>query len=84
MLALTATATPPVQADIVSQLEMPHLTIHPRLPRDNLAIEVVELPIPQRVRQFANLLTKRARSPAIVYATSRKQSETLAEELRGG
>ena len=85
VLALTATATPEVQADIVSQLAMrtPAKFIH-GFRRDNLAIEVVELPVPQRAATIANLLADGARRPAIVYATSRKQSEMLAEELRGG
>jgi superfamily II DNA helicase RecQ len=85
VLALTATATPEVQADIVSQLGMrrPAKFIH-GFRRDNLAIEVVELSVSQRAATIANLLADAARRPAIVYAVSRKQSEMLAEELRGG
>jgi ATP-dependent DNA helicase RecQ len=85
VLALTATATPVVQADIVSQLAMrrPAKFIH-GFRRDNLAIEVVELPVPQRAATIAKLLTDGARRPAIVYAVSRKQAEMLAEALRGG
>jgi ATP-dependent DNA helicase RecQ len=85
VLALTATATPVVQADIVSQLAMrrPAKFIH-GFRRDNLAIEVVELPVPQRAATIAQLLTDGARRPAIVYAVSRKQAEMLAEALRGG
>lgn len=85
VLALTATATPEVQADIVSQLGMrkPAKFIH-GFRRDNLAIEIVELAVPQRAGTIAKLLADGARRPAIVYATSRKQSEMLAEELRGG
>jgi ATP-dependent DNA helicase RecQ len=85
VLALTATATPEVQADIVSQLAMrrPAKFIH-GFRRDNLAIEVVELPVPQRAATIAQLLTDGARRPAIVYAVSRKQAEMLAEALRGG
>ena len=82
VLALTATATPTVQADITTQLGMvsPARFIH-GFRRDNLAIEVVEVPIPERPFAISRLLTKRAHRPAIVYATSRKQSESLAEEL---
>jgi ATP-dependent DNA helicase RecQ len=82
VLALTATATPAVQADIVSQLGMrePELFVH-GFRRENLAIEVVELPVPERGRAICGLLADRMRRPAIVYATSRKQSERLAEEL---
>ncbi|MBS1803268.1 MAG: ATP-dependent DNA helicase RecQ [Acidobacteria bacterium] len=82
VLALTATATPAVQADIVAQLGMtdPAHFIH-GFRRENLAIEVVEVPIPERPFAICKLLTKRAHRPAIVYATSRKQSEALAEQL---
>jgi ATP-dependent DNA helicase RecQ len=82
VVALTATATPSVQADILSQLGMvkPVKFIH-GFRRENLAIEVVELPVPDRAGTIANLLADPERRPAIVYATSRKQAERLAEEL---
>jgi len=82
VLAMTATATPSVQADITAQLGMlnPSLFIH-GFRRDNLAIEVVELPVPERPGVIAKLLAAPERRPAIVYATSRKQAENLAEVL---
>ena len=82
VVALTATATSEVQADILAQLGMvkPVKFIH-GFRRDNLAIEVVELPVPERAGTIANLLADPARRPAIVYAVSRKQSERLAEGL---
>jgi len=82
VLALTATATPAVQADIVTQLGMvkPAHFIH-GFRRDNLAIEVVELSMPERPRAICGLLASAERRPAIVYATSRKGAERLAEEL---
>jgi RecQ family ATP-dependent DNA helicase len=82
VLAMTATATPTVQADILAQLAMvkPAKFIH-GFRRDNLAIEVVELSVPERAGTIARLLSDRHRRPAIVYATSRKQAEKLAEEL---
>ena len=82
VLALTATATPTVQADILAQLGMvkPARFIH-GFRRDNLAIEVVEVPVPERAGAIARLLADPARRPAIVYATSRKNAERLAEEL---
>jgi RecQ family ATP-dependent DNA helicase len=84
VLAMTATATPTVQADIVAQLEMtrPAKFIH-GFRRVNLGIEVVEVPVPERGRTIVNLLADASRRPAIVYATSRKQAEHLAEELTG-
>jgi ATP-dependent DNA helicase RecQ len=82
VLAMTATATPSVQADITAQLGMlnPSLFIH-GFRRDNLAIEVVELSVPERPGVIAKLLAAPERRPAIVYATSRKQAENLAEVL---
>ena len=82
VLALTATATPSVQADIVTQLGMvkPAHFIH-GFRRNNLAIEVVELSMPERPAAICGLLARPERRPAIVYATSRKGAERLAEEL---
>jgi RecQ family ATP-dependent DNA helicase len=82
VLALTATATPTVQADIVAQLGLvdPARFIH-GFRRDNLGIEVVEVPVPMRSGIICNLLVAQERRPAIVYAPSRKQAERLAEDL---
>lgn len=82
VIALTATATPTVQSDILEQLGMvrPERYVH-GFRRENLAIEVVELPVPQRPAAICNLLRDAARRPAIVYAASRKLAESLAEDL---
>ena len=82
VLALTATATPTVQADIVTQLGMaaPAKFIH-GFRRSNLSIEVVEVPVPMRPSVICGLLKDDSRRPAIVYSQSRKQAESLAEEL---
>jgi ATP-dependent DNA helicase RecQ len=82
VVALTATATPRVQADIIEQLGMvnPARFIH-GFRRGNLAIEVVEVPVPMRSGIICGLLADAARRPAIVYAQSRKQAEKLAEDL---
>jgi ATP-dependent DNA helicase RecQ len=82
VIALTATATPTVQADIVTQLGLvtPKQFIH-GFRRGNLAIEVVEVSMPERPGVIRGLLADPHRRPAIVYATSRKQAERLAEDL---
>jgi superfamily II DNA helicase RecQ len=82
VIALTATATPRVQADILAQLGMidPLRFIH-GFRRSNLAIEIIEVSVPARAGVICRLLADPARRPAIVYATSRKQSEGLAAEL---
>ncbi|MEO6807167.1 MAG: RecQ family ATP-dependent DNA helicase [Edaphobacter sp.] len=84
VIALTATATPAVQKDIISQLRLtqPELFIH-GFRRHNLAIEVVELSKPRRNEFTANLLKEKSNRPAIVYAPSRKAAEELASTLGG-
>jgi RecQ family ATP-dependent DNA helicase len=82
VIALTATATPTVQADVLAQLGMANsLKFIHGFRRENLAIEVGEVTVPARARAICHLLASPARRPAIVYATSRKQSESLAAEL---
>src|SRR5690348_11673427 len=82
VIALTATATPRVQRDIIEQLGLQHPAsfIH-GFRRANLAIEVVEVPPAERSLLVCELLRDAARRPAIVYAPTRKQTETLAVEL---
>jgi ATP-dependent DNA helicase RecQ len=82
VIALTATATPTVQKDIATQLQLtdPALFIH-GFRRHNLAIEVVELSKPRRNEFTANLLKEKSNRPAIVYAPSRKAAEELASLL---
>ncbi|HEY1994058.1 MAG TPA: RecQ family ATP-dependent DNA helicase [Edaphobacter sp.] len=84
VIALTATATPTVQKDIITQLQLtqPELFIH-GFRRHNLAIEVVELSKPRRNEFTANLLKEKSNRPAIVYAPSRKAAEELAGTLGG-
>ncbi len=83
MIALTATASPKVQDDIVLQLQMkkPARFIH-GFRRHNLAIEAVETPVPDRSERIAALLNGPDRVPAIVYAPTRKLTEELARVLR--
>ena len=84
IIALTATATPIVQKDIVAQLNLadPALYIH-GFRRENLAIEVVELSKPERAEFVAKFLDSAATRPAIVYAPSRKAADELALQLNG-
>ena len=86
VIALTATATTQVQDDIVAQLGLgdegrePAVFIH-GFRRDNLAIEVVEVPKAKRSAFAAELLADPGARPAIVYAPTRKEAEMLAGEL---
>ena len=84
IIALTATATPRVQQDIVTQLrlEKPALFVH-GFRRSNLALEVVEMAKPQRSEFIGQYLAKFEARPAIVYAPSRKVAEEMAAEMNG-
>ena len=82
IVALTATATPAVQRDILAQLGLTSARkfIH-GFRRDNLAIEVNEVPMPMRADLICELLQDPARRPAIIYAPARKKAEELAAQL---
>uniref|UniRef100_E6PZ68 DNA 3'-5' helicase n=1 Tax=mine drainage metagenome TaxID=410659 RepID=E6PZ68_9ZZZZ len=83
VIALTATATPTVQRDIVTQLGMTDARkfIH-GFRRENLAIEVAEVPMSLRGEMVCDLLAREGMRPAIVYAPSRKRAEELSLRLR--
>ena len=83
VIAMTATATPRVQQDIVDQLALDggmERFIH-GFRRDNIAVEVVEMPPSARRGAVAALLGNPAHRPAIVYAPSRKEADALGEML---
>lgn len=82
VIALTATATVQVQDDIVRQLGMETATryIH-GFRRPNLAVEALEVRIPDRCASVQRLLADPARRPAIIYAPTRKDTEALALAL---
>ncbi len=84
VIALTATATPMVQRDIVEQLGAPDALefIH-GFRRTNIAVEVVEAKPSARPALVHKILAEKARRPAIVYAPTRKETETLAAGLSG-
>ena len=82
IIALTATATPQVQKDIVSELALTNAAQFIQgFRRTNLAVEVVEVSKPRRTEMARKLLSDTANRPAIIYAPSRKDAETLATEL---
>jgi DNA topoisomerase III len=82
LVALTATATPEVQQDIVEQLKLrtPLLSIH-GFRRDNLSVQVVDA-LPSTREQLAHtLLAQPGRLPAIVYAPTRTRADEIAQSL---
>ena len=82
VIALTATATPLVQRDIVEQLGLRDARrfIH-GFRRSNIAIELVDLRPSLRAATTERLLSDTANRPAIVYAPTRRRAEELAERL---
>lgn len=84
VIALTATATPRVQADIASQLGLrePRRLIH-GFRRSNIAIEIATVKLgAERNEAALGVLAPRERRPAIVYAPTRKAADELAGLLR--
>jgi DNA topoisomerase-3 len=82
VIALTATATPLVQSDIVEQLKLQDegRFIH-GFRRTNIAVEVVEMKPSARRQAVRDVLVDPACRPAIVYAPTRKEANALGEEL---
>lgn len=82
VIALTATATPAVQEDIVAELrlESPARFIH-GFRRTNIGVEVVERSPGDRADVVRAILKDPERRPAIVYAPTRSESEQLAAGL---
>jgi DNA topoisomerase-3 len=83
VVALTATATPIVQRDIVAQLGLggsARQFIH-GFRRHNLALEALEVPPKERPGRALQWLSEPGRLPAIVYAPTRKSAENTALAL---
>ena len=85
VVALTATATPLVQDDIIAQLGLVRARrfIH-GFRRTNLGIEIVPQTPSARSTVVESLLADARRRPAIVYAPTRREATELASTLGGG
>ena len=82
VLALTATATPSVVADITAALEIPaEAAVLNSAYRPNLHIGVSPLPIAERPAALARLLRERPRGTTIVYTTLQRTAEEVAAYL---
>jgi DNA topoisomerase III len=82
IVALTATATPDVQDDIVKELRLAHTTRFIRgFRRTNLGVEVLERSKGTRADCIVQILAQPGRLPAIVYAPTRKETEAIAKRL---
>ena len=82
VLALTATATPRIQDDIAAQLDLEgdQRYIY-GFRRENLAVEVIQKRPSARAAIIAEVLREEERRPAIVYAPTRKETESLSTRL---
>jgi ATP-dependent DNA helicase RecQ len=83
-LALTATATPDVQQDILTSLKLRDPLVEVRsFDRPNLSWQVRKVAtLHERVRETYRLLTRRP-GPAIVYAPTRGSVELVRDRLAG-
>jgi ATP-dependent DNA helicase RecQ len=82
VVALTATASPPVRDDIIARLGLhkPEILVS-GLDRPNLFLEVTQCPDENyRWRRLTALLDE-AQRPGIIYAATRRAAEELAERL---
>ncbi|RSM60376.1 recombinase RecQ [Actinoplanes sp. ATCC 53533] len=84
VLALTATASPPIREDIINRLHLHKPEIHVSgLDRRNLFLEVAYCPDEDyRWRRLTALLDEAGR-PGIIYVATRRAAEELAERLTG-
>ena len=83
IIALTATATPLVQDDIIELLEIPKAKRSIQgFRRTNIAIESHEVTLSDRARVCAELLQHDDTLPAIIYAPTRKLAEEIAKTVK--
>ncbi|WP_433826244.1 RecQ family ATP-dependent DNA helicase [Actinoplanes sp. CA-015351] len=82
ILALTATASPPIREDIIERLQLNEPEIHVSgLDRKNLFLEVAYCPDEDyRWRRLTAMLDAEQR-PGIIYVATRRAAEELAERL---
>ncbi len=84
IIALTATATPKVQSDIVKNLALknPEILIS-SFNRDNLYYEVQpKIKKDQTVKSIVKYITKHKKKSGIIYTLNRKTTEELADLLK--
>ncbi|MEX0965646.1 MAG: DNA helicase RecQ [Bacteroidia bacterium] len=84
VIALTASATPKVQEDILKNLKMQNANVfYASFNRPNLYYTVRPKPTRQQaVKELTSILSKNKGKSAIVYCLSRKTVEELAETLK--
>lgn len=84
-LAVTATATPAVQKDIVAALGLPQMrVVSGGFDRPNLRFEVKRQASPAAKDAYIKAAIKESKDPAIVYTSSKKEAERIAQLLNKG
>ncbi len=83
MIALTATATPKVQSDIIENLELRNANIYiSSFNRPNLYYEVIpKINKEDSLKNMAKFIVKNKGKSGIIYTTNRKTTEELADML---
>ncbi|WP_182199437.1 RecQ family ATP-dependent DNA helicase [Paraliobacillus salinarum] len=84
LLALTATATPDVQKDILKYLNAPNMKkhIYP-MDRENLTFAVQTFEHRNEKVAYIKTLLNKFDVPTMIYFSSKKEAETVAEQLNG-
>lgn len=83
VLALTATATPIVQEDIIEQLGLQQMyKIVTSLDRKNIAYEVIQVDTIEEKKVVLFNLLEHLQGPGIIYVNTRLTSEWLSDELK--
>ena len=84
VIAMTATAAPPVRADIVDRLRMnDHRLVVTGFRRDNLALNVVRAESAEAAQRTVLDTVEAAKGPGIVYCRTRRATEETAEAVEG-
>ncbi|MDA3872764.1 MAG: RecQ family ATP-dependent DNA helicase, partial [Kiritimatiellae bacterium] len=82
VLALTATATPTVAADICDSFEItPEAYVHTGFHRPNLVMHMTPCTAEERDRLLLQRLEERPKGATIVYVTLQKTAEAVADRL---
>jgi ATP-dependent DNA helicase RecQ len=84
VVALTATASPPVREDVIGRLRLRDpLTVVAGLDRPNLILEAVHCTDEEQRWQYLAARLRESEFPGIIYAPTRRAAEDLAGRLSG-
>ena len=81
VLALSATATPAIQEDIMKQLEIDMNKLIYPIDRPNITFSVSEIPSEEKLAHLIDILEHK-KVPTMIYFSSRKMSEFVCRSLQ--